>query len=61
MADNRLNFQAGCKTTAMGIMPHTSMDRALDLALGLGIPFWPQLPDVGFYEDLRLELFIQLV
>ena len=45
----------GCRTTAMGIMPHTDIERALELALGLDIPFWPQLPNVSFYEDMYVQ------
>ena len=48
-------FQANCKTTAMGIMPHTNVDRALELALSLDIPFWPQLPNISFYEDMYAQ------
>ncbi|MBI4285111.1 MAG: hypothetical protein HY670_04315 [Chloroflexi bacterium] len=50
-----LDFAANCRTTAMGIMPHTDVDRAIDLALGLDIPFWPQLPNVSFYEDMYVQ------
>ena len=49
------NFPVGCKTTAMGIMPHTNIDKALDLALSLDIPFWPQLPNISFYEEMLSE------
>ncbi|MDP2954021.1 MAG: hypothetical protein Q8O76_11985 [Chloroflexota bacterium] len=42
-------------TTAMGIMPHSDVERALNLALGLDIPFWPQLPRVSFYEDMYAQ------
>lgn len=55
MRHDNLNFQAGCKTTAMGIMPHTNVERALHLALSLDIPFWPQLPKVSFYEDMYAQ------
>ncbi len=48
-------FNAGCKTTAMGILPHKDVDKALELALGLDIPFWPQLPNVSFYEDMYVQ------
>ncbi|MGZ3615012.1 MAG: hypothetical protein ACXU9X_14080, partial [Thermodesulfobacteriota bacterium] len=48
-------FQAACGTTAMGIMPHKDVDKALDLALGLDIPFWPQLPHVSLYEDMYVQ------
>lgn len=46
---------AGCKTTAMGIMPHTNVEKAIELALSLDIPFWPQLPRVSFYEDMYAQ------
>ena len=53
MTDNKL--RAGCLTTAMGIMPHTDVERALELALSLDIPFWPQLPNTSFYEDMYVQ------
>ena len=31
-------------TTAMAVMPHTDVDRALGMARSLDVPFWPQLP-----------------
>lgn len=55
MKHNRLDLQANCQTTAMGIMPHTSVDRALELTLSLDIPFWPQLPHISFYEDMYAQ------
>ncbi len=39
----------------MGIMPHKDIDRALELALSLDIPFWPQLPNVSFHEDMYAQ------
>jgi hypothetical protein len=48
-------FEARCGTTAMGIMPHIDVDRALELALGLDIPFWPQLPKVSLFEDMYVQ------
>jgi hypothetical protein len=51
----KLNFAGNCRTTAMGIMPHTDIERALDLSLGLDIPFWPQLPNVSYYEDMYVQ------
>jgi hypothetical protein len=39
----------------MGIMPHTNVERALELALSLDIPFWPQLPNLSFYEDMYAQ------
>ena len=55
MADNKLNLPAACKTTAMGIMPHTNVERALNLALSPDIPFFPQLPNISFYEDMYVQ------
>ncbi|MGA1824886.1 MAG: hypothetical protein ACMUIP_09490 [bacterium] len=42
-------------TTAMAVMPHTDVDRALDLALSLDVPFWPQLPRMNYYEDMYVQ------
>ncbi|MFC1976704.1 hypothetical protein ACFLWS_00310 [Chloroflexota bacterium] len=54
MASN-LNFKGNCQTTAMGIMPHTDIGKALELSLGLDIPFWPQLPHVSYHEDMYVQ------
>jgi hypothetical protein len=48
-------FEARCSTTAMGIMPHRDVEEALELALSLDIPFWPQLPKVSLYEDMYVQ------
>ncbi|UCD09866.1 MAG: hypothetical protein JSU79_04265 [Dehalococcoidales bacterium] len=48
-------FKGNCKTTAMGIMPHRDIERALQLTLSLDIPFWPQLPHVSYYEDMYAQ------
>jgi hypothetical protein len=50
-----LEFRGGCQTTAMGIMPHTDVERALKLSLSLDIPFWPQLPHVNYHEDMYAQ------
>jgi hypothetical protein len=42
-------------TTAMAVMPHKDVSRALDLALSLDVPFWPQLPHVSYYEDMYVQ------
>ena len=42
-------------TTAMAVMPHTDVDRALDVALSMDIPFWPQLPNYSYYEDMYVQ------
>jgi hypothetical protein len=39
----------------MGIMPHINVEQALELALSLDIPFWPQLPKVSLYEDMYVQ------
>jgi hypothetical protein len=39
----------------MGIMPHTDIERALELPRSLDIPFWPQLPNLSFYEDMYAQ------
>ncbi len=52
---DRLCFAPNCRTTAMGIMPHRDIDRALEVALSLDIPFWPQLPKVSYFEDMYVQ------
>jgi hypothetical protein len=42
-------------TTAMAVMPHTDVDRAMEVALSLDIPFWPQLPNLTYYEDMYVQ------
>ena len=42
-------------TTAMAVMPHTDVDRALETALSLDVPFWPQLPNYNYYEDMYVQ------
>ncbi len=42
-------------TTAMGVMPHLDADRALEEALMLDIPYWPQLPNLSYYEDMYVQ------
>src|SRR3990172_7692245 len=50
-----MDLEANCATTAMGIMPHTDLDKALRLALSLDIAFWPQLPNTSFLEDMYAQ------
>src|SRR4030042_4359399 len=50
-----LNLPGNCHTTAMGIMPHSNVERALALSLGLDIPFWPQLPRLSYLEDMYAQ------
>lgn len=42
-------------TTAMAVMPHKDPDRALEMAMSLDIPFWPQLPNLNYYEDMYVQ------
>ena len=42
-------------TTAMAVMPHRDVDRALEMALSLDVPFWPQLPNLNYYEDMYVQ------
>ncbi len=42
-------------TTAMAVMPHKDVDRALEVALSVDIPFWPQLPLLNYYEDMYVQ------
>ena len=51
-----MKLEGNCQTTAMGIMPHTDVDKAIDLALTLNIPFWPQLPKVNYFEDMYAQI-----
>ena len=51
-----MTMKGNCRTTAMGIMPHRDINRALDLALSLDIPYWPQLPRYSYYEDMYVQV-----
>ncbi len=42
-------------TTAMAVMPHTDPDRALEVALSVDVPFWPQLPNYDYHEDMYVQ------
>jgi len=42
-------------STAMGVMPHTDVERAIEMALSLDVPFWPQLPHYSYYEDMYVQ------
>jgi hypothetical protein len=50
-----LGFLPNCQTTAMGILPHTDIEKALEVVLSLDIPFWPQLPQVSYFEDMYVQ------
>jgi hypothetical protein len=42
-------------TTAMAVMPHTDAERALEMTLSLDVPFWPQLPNYSYYDDMHVQ------
>jgi len=50
-----MSIPGNLRTTAMAVMPHTDVDRALATALSLDIPFWPQLPLYSYYEDMYVQ------
>jgi len=50
-----MTIPGNLKTTAMAVMPHTNIAQALETALSLDIPFWPQLPNVSYYEDMYVQ------
>jgi len=50
-----MTIPGNLNTTAMAVMPHKDVDRALEFALSMDIPFWPQLPRVSYYEDMYVQ------
>ncbi|MBW2262339.1 MAG: hypothetical protein JRG91_10235 [Deltaproteobacteria bacterium] len=42
-------------TTAMGVMPHRDVERAIEAAMSLDVPFWPQLPLLSYREDMYVQ------
>lgn len=42
-------------TTAMAVMPHRDVEQALNKALSLDVPFWPQLPLLSYHEDMYVQ------
>ncbi|WP_372682238.1 hypothetical protein [Desulfosarcina sp.] len=51
----RSNIPGNLLTTAMAVMPHTNVTRALDMALSMDVPFWPQLPNFSYTEDMYVQ------
>ncbi|MBI4774726.1 MAG: hypothetical protein HY788_11190 [Deltaproteobacteria bacterium] len=49
------NIPGNLLTTAMAVMPHTDVARALEAALSLDVPFWPQLPNYSYHEDMYVQ------
>ena len=50
-----MNFSGNLMTTGMGILPHRDIDKALDVAFRVDIPFWPQLPHIHYHEDMYAQ------
>ena len=50
-----LSIPGNLLTTAMAVMPHKDPERALEVAMSLDIPFWPQLPQLSYYEDMYVQ------
>ncbi len=42
-------------TTAMAVMPYRDVGMALELALRMDVPFWPQLPNLSYLEDMYVQ------
>ena len=53
--EKQLTIPGNLLTTAMAVMPHTDVERALEVALSLDVPFWPQLPNYSYYEDMYVQ------
>jgi hypothetical protein len=45
-----LSIPGNLLTTAMAVMPHKDAAAALEAALSMDIPFWPQLPRLSYGE-----------
>jgi hypothetical protein len=54
MTDDRI-IPGNLLTTAMAVMPHVDVDRALETALSLDVPFWPQRPNDSYCEDMYVQ------
>jgi len=51
----KVTFSGNCQTTAMGIMPQSDAEKALELSMSLDIPYWPQLPNLSYFEDMYAQ------
>lgn len=52
----KADFELGMLATAVGSMPHTEPQPALDLVMRyLPIPVWPQLPNRSFRENMYVQ------
>ena len=52
-----MSFEAKCMATAIGSVPHTDVDAACRLVFDnlRDIPMWPQLPNLGFKENIYVQ------
>lgn len=52
-----MGFEANCLPTAIGSVPHKDVDSALGEILTYfdHIPFWPQLPNTSFKENMYVQ------
>jgi hypothetical protein len=55
ISGNTMPIPGNLLTTAMAVMPHEDVDKALEVALSMDIPFWPQLPHYNYYEDMYVQ------
>lgn len=53
--EKAMPFEGKLMTSGMGILPHRYLDDAMELVMSLDIPFWPQLPKIGYYEDMYVQ------
>lgn len=51
-----MHLEGGCRTTAMGILPHRDVEQALKLSMSVDVPFWPQLPRLSFFDDMYAQI-----
>ncbi|MBU1171262.1 MAG: hypothetical protein KKD44_17010 [Proteobacteria bacterium] len=54
-----MRISGGFLTTAMAVMPHRDVDQALALALTMDVPFWPQLPNLSYHEDMYVPTGVE--
>lgn len=52
-----MTFEAKCKATAIGSVPHKEVDRAIEIIIKSfpEIPFWPQMPNASFRENMYVQ------
>ncbi|MBI4557156.1 MAG: hypothetical protein HY706_06185 [Candidatus Hydrogenedentes bacterium] len=52
-----MEIRPKCAATAIGSMPHTDLERAMEVIFSsVGtVPFWPQLPRRGLHEQMEIQ------